>query len=461
MMSSQNNLASSFRDPSGFMFRRDGTLYRQVNKQYQAEYDKLTQAGLLDELTLQGLLIHTEEVDVKPVLPEFAYKILKPTELPLISYSYEWSFSQYKDAALATMEIQKRAYAKGFALKDASAYNIQFNEGRPVFIDTLSFESYKEGEPWVAYKQFCQHFLAPLALMSQVDIRLSQLMRVYIDGIPLDLASKLLPGSTKFNLGLNLHIHTHASAQLKYADKPVAKKEVKGQMGRNAFLGLMDSLESTIKGLTLKGVKTEWAEYYDATNYSDSSLAEKGKQVDTYLTRIKPSTVWDLGANTGYFSRIASDKGFFTAAFDIDPMAVEQAYQVMKEKKEKYILPLVLDLTNPSPAIGWQNTERDSFLQRGPVDCVMALALIHHLSISNNVPLPVLAQFFASVSRYLIIEFVPKEDSQVERLLATREDIFPNYNIQGFEAAFTTLFNILEAQPIGGSKRTLYLLERK
>jgi ribosomal protein L11 methylase PrmA len=461
MMSSQNNLASSFRDPSGFMFRRDGTLYRQVNMHYQAEYDKLTQAGLLDELTLQGLLIHAEEADVKSALPELAYKILKPTELPLISYPYEWSFSQYKDAALATLEIQKRAYAKGFALKDASAYNIQFYEGKPVFIDTLSFETYKEGEPWIAYKQFCQHFLAPLALMSQVDIRLSQLMRVYIDGIPLDLASKLLPGSTKFNLGLNLHIHTHASAQLKYADKPVAKKEVKGQMGRNAFLGLMDSLESTIKGLTLKGVKTEWAEYYDATNYSDSSLAEKGKLVEAYLSRIKPTRVWDLGANTGYFSRIASDKGIFTAAFDIDPMAVEQAYQVMKEKKEKYLLPLVLDLTNPSPAIGWHNAERDSFLQRGPVDCVMALALIHHLSISNNVPLPILAQFFSSACKYLIIEFVPKEDSQVERLLATREDIFPTYNIQGFEAAFTTLFNILDAQPIGGSKRTLYLLERK
>ena len=233
--------------------------------------------------------------------------------------------------------------------------------------------------------------------MSQVDIRLSQLMRVYIDGIPLDLASKLLPGSTKFNLGLNLHIHTHAAAQLKYADKPVAKKDIKGKMGRNAFLGLMDSLESTVKGLTLKGVKTEWAEYYDATNYSDSSLAEKGKLVEAYISRIKPATVWDLGANTGYFSRIASDKGIFTAAFDIDPMAVEQAYQVMKEKKEKQLLPLVLDLTNPSPAIGWHNAERDSFLQRGPVDCVMALALIHHLGISNNVPLPTLAHFFASV----------------------------------------------------------------
>ena len=454
-------LSSSFRDPSGFIFRKDGKIFRQINTQYQAEYESLISSGLLKSLTLSGLLIPAPEIDMQPADPTFAYKVLQPVELPFISYPYEWSFSQYKDAALATLEIQKRAYSRGFALKDASAYNMQFHEGKPVFIDTLSFETFKEGEPWVAYKQFCQHFLAPLALMSLVDIRLSQLMRVYIDGIPLDLASKLLPGSSKFNLGLNLHIHTHAAAQLKYADNPVAKKDIKGQMGRNAFLGLIDSLESTIKGLTLKGVKTEWAEYYDATNYSDSSLAEKGKLVEAYLSRIKPSTVWDLGANTGYFSRIASDKGIFTAAFDIDPMAVEQAYQVMKEKKEKQILPLVIDLTNPSPSIGWHNAERDSFLQRGPVDCVMALALIHHLAISNNVPLPILANFFASVGKYLIIEFVPKDDSQVERLLATREDIFPTYNIQGFEATFTTLFKILDAQPIGGSKRTLYLLERK
>ena len=460
-MSSSNSLASSFRDPSGFMFRRDGTLFRQVNKHYQVEYERLVQSGLLAELTKQGLLVPTEEVDEKPADKELVYKVIKPLELPLISYPYEWSFSQYKDAALATLEIQKQAYARGFALKDASAYNMQFYAGKPIFIDTLSFETYKEGEPWVAYRQFCQHFLAPLALMALVDIRLSQLMRVYIDGIPLDLASKLLPGSTKLNLGLGAHIHAHAAAQMKYADNPLAKKDIKGQMGRNAFLGLIDSLESTIKGLALKGVKTEWAEYYDATNYSDSSLGEKGKLVAAYLDRVKPASVWDLGANTGYFSRIASDKGIFTTAFDIDPLAVEQAYQVMKQKNEKHILPLVLDLTNPSPSLGWHNAERDSFLQRGPAECVMALALIHHMAISNNVPLSTLAKFFADAGRYLIIEFVPKGDSQVDRLLTTREDIFPAYTPEGFEEAFKHYYKILEAQTIAGSKRILYLLERK
>ncbi len=460
-MSSPNKVAASFRDPSGFMFRRDGVLYRQVNQHYRTQYDLLISSGLLESLWKQGLLVASEEVDVPPLNPEIAYKILKPWELPFISYPYEWSFSQLKDAALGTLQIQKQAFEKGLALKDASAYNIQFYNGKAVLIDTLSFEPYQAGEPWVAYRQFCQHFLAPLALMALTDVRLSQLLRVYIDGIPLDLASKLLPGSTKFNLGLNLHIHTHAAAQLKYADDTSAKKQNRGQMNKNAFLGLIDSLESTIKGLTLKGVKTEWADYYTATNYTEGSLEEKRELVGKFIDQASPNTLWDLGANTGYFSRVASDKGIYSVAFDIDPLAVEQAWQDVKLKKEKNLLPLVLDLTNPSPAIGWSNQERSSFMERGPVDCVMALALIHHLAISNNVPLVTLAEFFAASGKWLVIEFVPKEDSQVQRLLSTREDIFPDYHPEGFEKAFGTCFHQRAKEPIPGSKRLLYLLERK
>ncbi len=461
-MSSPNKLSSSFRDPSGFMFRKDNVLYRQVNKHYSEDYDKLLSSGLLDSLTKKGLLIPAEEVDITPAEKDLAYKILKPVEIPLISYPYEWSFSQYQDAALATLQIQKIAFEKGFALKDASAYNIQFYKGKAVFIDTLSFEPYREGEPWVAYRQFCQHFLAPLALMAHTDIRLSQLMRVYIDGIPLDLASRLLPGSTKMDLlGLNIHIHTHAASQMKYADDTSAKQKNKGQVNRIGFLGIMDSLESTTRKLSLKGVKTEWGDYYNATNYTEGSLLEKKELVGKFIQAIKPLKVWDLGANTGFFSRMASDAGIFTTAFDIDPLAVEQAWMEVRAKKEEHLLPLVLDLTNPSPSIGWNNGERMSFLERGPVDCVMALAIIHHLAISNNVPFSSLANFFASAGKYLIIEFVPKEDSQVQRLLSTRLDIFPDYNPEGFERAFGEVFRIKMKEPIPGSKRFLYLLERK
>ncbi|MEN6436739.1 MAG: SAM-dependent methyltransferase, partial [Anaerolineaceae bacterium] len=201
MMTKNNIHSASFRDPSGFLFWSDGILYRQVNVSYQTHYDALMQSGLYAQLIKRGHLVRHEEVDQKPAYPEIAYKVIAPEKVSFISYPYEWSFSELRDAALLTLEVCNLALEKGLVLKDASAYNIQFVDGRPVLIDTLSFEKYQEGAPWVAYRQFCQHFLAPLALMAYTDIRLSQLMRVYIDGIPLDLASKLLPGSTQWKLG--------------------------------------------------------------------------------------------------------------------------------------------------------------------------------------------------------------------------------------------------------------------
>ena len=217
---------ASFRDPSGFLFTRDGVLYRQVNQVYAEDYRKLMDSGLYAKLVKAGLLIPHTEVDIEPANKKLAFKVLCPEYVPFISYPYEWSFGQLKDAALATLSIQKRALKAGMVLKDASAYNIQFQRGKPTLIDTLSFEIYQEGEPWVAYRQFCQHFLAPLALMAYQDVRLSQLLRVYIDGIPLDLASELLPARTRWNLGLATHIHLHARAQKRYAE--VAVSEARG-----------------------------------------------------------------------------------------------------------------------------------------------------------------------------------------------------------------------------------------
>jgi hypothetical protein len=184
----------SFRDPSGFVFTREGTLYRQVNQSYRAEFDAVETAGLFDRLWEKGLLVRHQAADLALAAdPQGAYRVIQPDRVPFISYPYEWSFSMYQAAALATLDIQAEALAMGFSLKDASAYNIQFVDGRPVFIDTLSFERHEDGRPWVAYRQFCQHFLAPLALMAGVDIRMSALMKQFIDGIPLDLASRLLP----------------------------------------------------------------------------------------------------------------------------------------------------------------------------------------------------------------------------------------------------------------------------
>ncbi|HET7144432.1 MAG TPA: class I SAM-dependent methyltransferase [Anaerolineales bacterium] len=450
-------LAASFRDPSGFLFTRNGILYRQINRAYSKDYARLMDSGLYAKLIKAGLLIPHVEVEQSPLESKDAFKIIQPERVPFISYPYEWSFSQLKDAALATLSIQKRALKLEMSLKDASAYNIQFLLGKAALIDTLSFEIYKAGQPWVAYKQFCQHFLAPLALMSYRDVRLSQLLRVYIDGVPLDLASSLLPSRTKFNFGLLTHIHMHARAQKRYSNKAI--KPLANRFNKQALIGLIESLENTIRKLIWKPAGTEWGDYYENTNYSGAAFEHKKQLVREWAAEKNPRMVWDLGGNTGVFSREAASSGAFTVSFDMDPAAAEQNYQAVRSKREQNVLPLVLDLTNPSPALGWDNNERDSFSTRGPVDMILALAVIHHLAISNNVPLPQLADFFAKRCRWLVIEFVPKSDSQVQKLFTSREDIFPHYSREGFEEAFSSLFITHKAEIIRDSERTLYLME--
>lgn len=443
------------------MFRREGALYRQVNQAGRADYDRLMDSGLYTELTGRGWLVPHEECDAAPAAADVSYKVLCPESVGFISYPYEWAFSEFKDAALLTLDAQLLAMEHGMSLKDASAYNVQFRDGKPLLIDTLSFEAYPEGRPWVAYRQFCQHFLAPLALMAKTDIRLNQLLKAYIDGVPLDLASRLLPHRTRWQLGLGMHIHLHARTQRAHSatDGGRAKRSVK--VSRLGLTGLLQGLRGLTAKLTWEPAGTEWAEYYQATNYTDAAFEHKRKLVAEYLAAVKPAQAWDLGANTGVFSRLASEAGAATVAFDIDPAAVEINYRRVNTEGDKRLLPLLLDLTNPSPGIGWEGTERDSLQRRGPVDCAMALALIHHIAISNNVPLAKVAVFLANLCRHLIIEFVPKPDSQVQRLLSGREDVFPDYHRSGFEAAFSQHFDIQRAEDVQGTQRTLYLMRSK
>lgn len=449
--------AASFRDASGFVFFSEGQPFRQVNSSYRDDFEALKKSGLLDELHEAGLLIRHHEIPFSQVEFPGAIAVLRPEKVPLVSYPYEWSFSQLKDAALCTLDIQKRALKRGMALRDASAYNVQFVQGRPMLIDTLSFERYVEGRPWAAYKQFCQHFLAPLALMSQVDPGCGQLSRLHIDGVPLDLASKLLPWKTRLSFGLVLHIHLHAKAQRKLA--PDAKA-VQRKVGKVGLLGLLDNLCATISGQCWKASGTTWADYYDHTNYSKKGMAAKRNAVRAILLKKLPEVVWDLGANTGEFSDIAAEISKFVVAWDIDPAAVERNYTHLKFVNQDNVLPLQVDLSNPSPGLGWAHRERDSFIQRANADIVMALALIHHLAIGNNVPLGELARFLSYLGPTLIIEFVPKSDSQVQRMLSTRKDVFPEYTREGFEKAFSERFQIVDQWPIPDSDRIIYLMER-
>ena len=449
----------SFRDSAGVVFSRGDTLYRQVNRCYNEQYSALMLSGLYGELVKQKLLIAHREVNENGI-DENAFKVLLPERVALISYPYEWCFGQLKDAALATLRIHRLALEHGMILKDASAYNIQFTRGTATHIDTLSFDFYVDGEPWVAYGQFCRHFLAPLFLMAYTDIRLSQLLRVYIDGVPLDLASRLLAGKGGF--AAKAHIHWHAKSVARHGQAGQTEKASKRQISINKFkmAAMIDSLVRIVEKLQLRGARTEWGDYYTCTNYSDLAADSKKGIVAEYLSKLSPAITWDFGANDGTYSRLAlAGNDSFVVAFDIDPIAVERNHIATRHSGEN-MLPLQLDLTNPSPAIGFANRERGTLETRQRPDCVLMLAVIHHLAISNNLPLGMIARWLASICDSLIVEFVPKSDSQVKVLLATRDDIFPNYTAQGFEAAFGTCFDVAERRFVAESERIIYLMER-
>ena len=458
---SDARLPSSFRDPSGFLFKRDDRVLRQINFSYRDDYDLLMSSGLYTSLTSKGWMLSHVELDEER--PDGCYRIIEPEQLRYVSYPYEWSFSQLKDAALLTMDVQLEALQNGMQLKDASAYNVQFHNGRAVFIDTLSFEKYQEGAPWAAYRQFCQHFLAPLALIAHRDHRMNRLLSSFIDGVPLDLCSKLLPRRTWLKYSILAHIHLHARAQQRYEDAGREGQGVQARISNTQLLGLLTSLRNAVSKMHWKYALTEWGAYYQDTNYSDSAMLHKEKLVSEYLARCRHTespVAADFGANTGRFSRLAAASGYHVLAHDIDEVAVDKNYRESVEASEASILPLVQDLTNPSAGIGWANRERMSFTERNSLDVGMALALIHHIAISNNVPLESAAEFFSSLCSHLIIEFVPKSDTQVKRLLASRADIFPDYDEDGFERAFRNYFTILESEKLEGSERTLYLMAR-
>ncbi len=452
-------LVSSFRDPAGFVFSWQGEIYRQVNHHGQADYDLLMQSGLYERLVEKGYLVSHEEVSVPSPAPGICYKVLQPEQIPFISYPYEWSFSQLQDAAALTLRIQKHALKAGLSLKDCSAYNVQFLRGKPVFIDTLSFEKYQEGAPWAAYRQYCQHFLAPLAIMRYTRTYVADLLRVHLDGIPLPLASRLLPARAKLNPGILLHIFLHASSIQRYSQGASQQNLRNRSFSKTSLLELVDSLGRLTTRLKWNPPDTSWGDYDPLESYSDLGKDAKARLVEQFVREASPAVAWDLGANQGVFSRIAARCGALTVAVDSDPLAVERHYLQCKQSAEANLLPLVIDLANPSPSLGWQSRERLSLLERGPADLVLALALEHHLVIGNNVPFPSLVVFFFKICNWLVIEFVPKSDPQVQRMLLYRKDIFPDYDLENFTAAFRQHFEIVHAERVQDSERTLFLMK--
>jgi ribosomal protein L11 methylase PrmA len=451
-------VGGSFRDPQGTVFRRDGTLYREIHSSYEPDWTLLSRSGLLGELHTEGLLVPHDDVDPDLALTPSAWKVIRPELIPFISYPWEWCFGQLKAAALLTLELERRALDRGLTLKDASAYNIQFRRCRPVLIDSLSFTRYEEGAPWAAYRQFCSHFLAPLLLISMVDPRLGLLSRPWQDGIPLDLTAALLPWRTRLRPSTSLHIHLHAATIRKHAADVLPDKRMTRRISKLGLLGLLDNLETLIRRLDFSLTAGEWWDYEETHGYGSEARAAKERLV-TRLAGDSPGVVWDLGANTGRFAELVAPAAPHVVAMDQDHNAVERHWR-RRLTEPANILPLVVDLTNPSPALGWGLEERESIPDRGPADLLLALALVHHLAIGNNVPLRRIAEWFARLARRAIVEWVPKDDPQTRRLLVAREDIFPGYHLQGFEAAFTSSWRLLAREPIPGTDRVLFAFER-
>ncbi|MEX0983738.1 MAG: SAM-dependent methyltransferase [Actinomycetota bacterium] len=454
-------LSSSFRDPHGFMFERDGILYRHVAEEHREHLTRLTESGLCERLFADGLLIPHVEAD--PALSPGAAAVLMPERVGFVSYPYEWSYSQLRDAALATLRIQALALEHGMSLRDATAYNVTFHRGLPTFLDTTSLEILPENRPWVAYRQFCQHFLAPLALMAYRDVRLGQLSRIHLDGVPLDLASGLLPARTAAKLGIAMHLRMHARSQRRH-EKDAVWPDGPTPRGFSikAFHGLIASLRRAVEALPEPAGASVWRAYYsESDHYTTEALGAKQQLVNGWIARCSPATVWDLGANTGRFAHLASQRGIATTAFDLDPFCVEESYREARSAGIESFLPLVMDLTNPSPGLGWANVERHTLQARGPADLVLALALVHHLSIGNNVPLPMVMEDLARLGRAAIVEFIPKDDPKVVQLLHGREDVFGGYTQDGFERAARSYFDLATREDLPGSGRALYLLERR
>jgi hypothetical protein len=326
-----------------------------------------------------------------------------------------------------------------------------------VFIDTLSFDTYNPTQPWIAYRQFCQCFLFPLYLEHYLKIDIQRILSTYIDGIPVDFIAKLLPLKSRLSLGVWLHVylqHTTVSSN--------KNNKTELRFSKKKMLDLIGHLSNIIQHFPAeRSYKTTWSNYYEDTILSKAYLKEKEAIVRDFCNHTKARSVLDLGANDGYFSRIFAGYDMQVVATDADSRCIVRLYQEVKKNKIPHILPLILDIANPSPAIGFHNRERAAFHERIQTDLVAALALVHHLVIGRNISLPALAQYFHQIAPELIIEFVPKEDEKVQQMLISRPDTFPDYTADNFERFFSYYFQMITQKSIAGTNRLLYHMKRK
>lgn len=459
-------ISGSFRDPSGYVFERDGRLFRAVDAECHAVLESLAHQQILKRLLDDGVIVGTRFVDDPALLDALRNEhpgsagFLEHDILPQISYPYEWTVSMLADAAVHTLELQTRLVTAGYGLKDASAYNIQFVEGKPVFIDIASIERPARLDLWYALGQLQRMFLYPLLLctMRGWDLRSCFLSR--LDGISLQEMGRSfgwlerLRPALLLDIGLPLLMEQHGSSKARL--KPGQDAGSASQLfNLQRLRGKIHKLASSYKP------QGSWAGYTGNCSYSPAAERSKKDLIRDFLQRERPAKVLDLGCNTGDYSFLAAACGAEVVATDADHDAVESLYRRLKTMPQR-ITPLVLDITNPSPAIGHLNVERRSFLQRVDSDCVMALALLHHLLVSANLSLEASRDLLWQLTRkHLILEFVPPQDVMFQKLLQFRRDLFDGLSLEKFLNVFSSRFELLAQIKIEDSPRTLLFFARK
>ena len=429
--------AASFKDPSGYIFQEDGLFFRQVNQSFASEYEYLISSGLYQSLVDKKLLLAHKELNNPVNDSPGHYKTLLPEQIPFISYPYEWSFDQLKDAALLTLRIARISLKKDMMLKDATPFNIQFHNGLPVFIDTLSFEKCDFSRPWIAYRQFCETFLFPLLLEHYMQIDVQKWLSVYLEGIPVKTTAALLPMRSRLNLGVWLNVYLQNNIQSKGSSG-----SVKSTYGKEKLLRLLEHLTSIIKKINISAsMRSTWNNYYEETILSQEYLKAKEEIFRGLIDEIRDCRVLDLGCNDGYFSKIIAEGNNKIISADFDSQCINRLYNLLKAEKRTDILPLCIDISNPPPATGFRNAERQSFLERIPSDAVTALALIHHLVLGKNILLADAARLFSELTKkWLIIEFVPLQDEKAQQLIANKSSFHEPYDIPAFKECFLKIF---------------------
>lgn len=451
----------SYKDPDARVVEKEGAYYRYIYQSYKEEYDHLMRSGLYLHLVEKGLIVSHEEVEIDINDPEI-YKLLFPQQINFLSYPFEWSFSQWRKAMLAFLAINQIALKYGMILKDATPYNYYLTKGKAVLFDTTSFVFFKENDLWFAYKQFCEEFLSPIALMKFHGQRWARLYRSHLRGLPLDFVSKQLGCKSWFNLTCLFHIHLHS----RYNNKSASNKRV--QKTKTGFSvakisHLLTMIQSTVKSWeSAYQYNSHWSSYYEKDIESKEYLRDKEKTVKKWLELTNPKTVIDLGANTGRFSLIASKYAEQVVALEYDDICVDYIEKTIQKESISNLTALIGDLAEMTPGLGILNKELKSLYERGKSEMVLGLALVHHLCISKNLSILHIVELIANISsKYAIVEFIPKEDGKVQLLLQNRKDIFDKYKEDYFVKYLSRYFDIVKEKSLECSKRKLFLCEKK